>query len=146
MLIAFALLGAVCSLSIGWLTDLSLPLLLAITAIYGFAAIGDSSVLSSAMTDAVPAKHLGRILGLRSVLGVGAGSTESDFQVTGRDYASRFARFDAALPRFRELLAKGSGVATFRWRLHADEDYRVHAWRLDDGIADLRDRGLFPIE
>ena len=74
VLIAFAVLGAVCSVSIGWLTTISAPLLLAIAAIYGFATIGDSSVLSSAMTDAVPAQHLGRVLGLRSVLGVGAGA------------------------------------------------------------------------
>ena len=74
VLIAFALLGAVCSLSIGWLTQAGVPLLLGVAAIYGFAAIGDSSVLSSAMTDAVPAQQLGRVLGLRSVLGVGAGA------------------------------------------------------------------------
>jgi len=74
VLIAFALLGAACSLSIGWLTDLNTPLLLFVTAIYGFATIGDSSVLSSAMTDAVPAQYLGRVLGLRSVLGIGAGA------------------------------------------------------------------------
>lgn len=74
VLIAFGLLGGACSVSIGWLTDLSVPLLLGVTAIYGFATIGDSSVLSSAMTDAVPAERLGRVLGLRSILGVGAGA------------------------------------------------------------------------
>ncbi|NKB60242.1 MAG: MFS transporter [Alphaproteobacteria bacterium] len=74
VLIAFALLGALCSASIGWLTDVSVPLLLIVAAIYGFATIGDSSVLSSAMTDAVPAQYLGRALGLRSVLGIGAGA------------------------------------------------------------------------
>ncbi|MGI9437683.1 MAG: MFS transporter [Geminicoccaceae bacterium] len=74
ILVTFALLGGACSLSIGWLTDLSIPLLLGITAVYGFATIGDSSVLSSAMTDAVPADRLGRVLGLRSILGVGAGA------------------------------------------------------------------------
>jgi MFS family permease len=74
VLIAFGLLGGACSVSIGWLTDLSVPLLLGIAAIYGFATIGDSPVLSSAMTDAVPAERLGRILGLRSILGVGAGA------------------------------------------------------------------------
>lgn len=74
VLIGFSLLGAVCSASIGWLPGSSAPLLLIFTAVYGFATIGDSSVLSSAMTDAVPAQHLGRVLGLRSVLGVGAGA------------------------------------------------------------------------
>lgn len=74
VLIAFAVLGAVCSLTIGWLTAASVPLLLAVAALYGFATLGDSAVLSSAMTDAVPARQLGRVLGLRSVLGVGAGA------------------------------------------------------------------------
>lgn len=79
VLLAFALLGAVCSLTIGWLADLHVALLLAVTAVYGFATIGDSSVLSSAMTDAVPTEHLGRALGLRSILGVGAGAMSPAF-------------------------------------------------------------------
>ena len=74
VLVAFALLGAFCSATIGWLADASVPLLLMVTAIYGFAIIGDSSVLSSAMTDAAPPARLGRLLGLRSVLGVGTGA------------------------------------------------------------------------
>ncbi|WP_299626390.1 MFS transporter [Pelagibius sp.] len=74
VLIAFAVLGALCSLSIGWLSGAGVTLLLVIAAVYGFATIGDSSVLSSAMTDAVPPEQLGRVLGLRSVLGVGAGA------------------------------------------------------------------------
>jgi alkanesulfonate monooxygenase SsuD/methylene tetrahydromethanopterin reductase-like flavin-dependent oxidoreductase (luciferase family) len=47
------------------------------------------------------------LAGERLVLGVGAGSTEQDFRVFGRDYASRFARFDANLAELRDLLAKG---------------------------------------
>ncbi len=73
-LIAFALVGFLCSATIGWVPTLTLPLLLAFVALYGFATIGDSAVLSSAMTDAVPLQYLGKILGLRSVLGVGAGA------------------------------------------------------------------------
>ncbi|MEO9824695.1 MAG: MFS transporter [Paracoccaceae bacterium] len=74
VLIFFAALGAVCSFSVGWLFEASVPVLFVITAIYGFAAIGDSSVLSSAMTDAVPAARLGRALGVRSILGIGTGA------------------------------------------------------------------------
>ena len=44
-----------------------------------------------------------------------------------------------------ELLEGVAGVATFRWRVDPLEDYRVHAWRLESGMADLRARGLFPI-
>ena len=74
VLIAFALLGVLCSASIGWLDDMSAALLLVIAAVYGFVTIADSTVLSAAMTEAVPARYLGRVLGLRSVLGVGAGA------------------------------------------------------------------------
>src|SRR3546814_14291110 len=42
--------------------------------LYGFAALGDSGVLSTAMADAVPAGQLGRLLALRSILGFGAGA------------------------------------------------------------------------
>ena len=59
---------------VGWNLALAPTLLLLWAAVYGFAAIGDSSVLSSAMTDAVPAERLGRVLGARSVLGIGAGA------------------------------------------------------------------------
>jgi MFS family permease len=42
--------------------------------LYGFAALGDSGVLSSAMADAVAPSQLGRLLALRSILGFGAGA------------------------------------------------------------------------
>lgn len=74
VLLGFAIVGALLSAAIGWMTDVSVPLLLCLTAVYGFVIIGDSSVLSSAMTDAVPAQYLGRVLGLRSVLGIGGGA------------------------------------------------------------------------
>jgi alkanesulfonate monooxygenase SsuD/methylene tetrahydromethanopterin reductase-like flavin-dependent oxidoreductase (luciferase family) len=51
---------------------------------------------------------LRQLAGDRLVLGIGAGSTQSDFAVFGRDHASRFIRFDASLARFRELLSKGA--------------------------------------
>lgn len=51
---------------------------------------------------------LRQLAGERLVLGIGVGSTESDFEVFGRDYASRFARFDASLASLRDLLSKGA--------------------------------------
>ena len=72
-MIGFAALGLACSLSVGWLFDASLPLLIAVTAVYGFATIGDSTVLSSEMTNTIPVGTLGKALGLRSILGIGAG-------------------------------------------------------------------------
>lgn len=48
------------------------------------------------------------VAGKRLVLGVGVGSTENDFRAFGRDYATRFKRFDADLAELRHLLAKGA--------------------------------------
>ena len=74
VLIAVAAVGAVCSFGFGWSGALSPALLLAFAALYGFAALGDSSVLSTAMSEAVPADFLGRALAVRSILGIGIGA------------------------------------------------------------------------
>ena len=47
VLLTFSLVGAACSLLVGWPSELNVALLLALVWIYGFAIIGDSSVLSS---------------------------------------------------------------------------------------------------
>lgn len=73
VLISLASLGALCSMSIGWLGDLPSVLLLMIAALYGFAVIGDSPVLSTAITETVAPASLGSALALRSILGFGAG-------------------------------------------------------------------------
>src|SRR6266571_3364011 len=46
----------------------------AVGAVYGFTALGDSPVLSTALTEEVGAAHLGAALALRSFLGFGAGA------------------------------------------------------------------------
>lgn len=73
-LIATALSGAILSFTYGWLIDLPLVPLLLITFVYGFAVLGDSGVLSVAMTEAIHPQYLGSLLALRSILGFGAGA------------------------------------------------------------------------
>jgi len=73
VLIALALFGAVCSLSIGWLDQAPSAVLLGLTTLYGFAVLGDSPVLSTAISEAVPPSVLGSALAVRSILGFGAG-------------------------------------------------------------------------
>ncbi len=63
-----------CSLSLGWLIGLPLWLLVVIAACYSFAAIGDSSVYSTAITELVPPRYIGAAYSVRSVLGFGAGA------------------------------------------------------------------------
>ena len=58
VLIAMAATGALCSFGFGWAGGLSPMLLLAFAAVYGFTALGDCSVLSTAMSEAVPVKRV----------------------------------------------------------------------------------------
>lgn len=73
-LIGMAAGGAMLSLIIGWSTALPTIFVVVLAFLYGFAVLGDSGVLSTAMADAVPAGQLGRLLALRSILGFGTGA------------------------------------------------------------------------
>lgn len=74
VLLALAAIGALCSFGFGWAGSMPPALLLAFTVLYGFVAVGDSGVLSTAMTEAVPSAYLGRALAVRSILGIGVGA------------------------------------------------------------------------
>jgi MFS family permease len=58
VLVTTALSGATLSLTFGWLIDIPLIPLLVITFLYGFAVLGDSGVLSTAMTEAIHPQYL----------------------------------------------------------------------------------------
>ena len=73
VLIQVAASGACVSLVIGWLITWPIMLLVFIGLVYYFSAIGDSPVLSTALTEAVEPSYLGSILAVRSLLGFGAG-------------------------------------------------------------------------
>jgi MFS family permease len=73
VLIQVAASGACLSLIIGWLTNWPTTLLVFIGLVYYFVAIGDSPVLSTALTEQVEPSYLGSILAVRSILGFGAG-------------------------------------------------------------------------
>lgn len=74
VLVALAAISSVCSFAFGWLIGWPMPVILAVGAVYGFAALGDSPVLSTALTEAVSAPYRGDALALRSFLGFGAGA------------------------------------------------------------------------
>jgi MFS family permease len=73
VLIQVAASGACLSLVIGWLITWPLAILMFIGFVYYFSAIGDSPVLSTALTESVEPGYLGSILAVRSLLGFGAG-------------------------------------------------------------------------
>ena len=74
ILIVMAAIGTACSFGFGWSGALPATVLLLFAALYGFTAIGDSAVLSTAMTESVPPEVLGRALAVRSILGIGVGA------------------------------------------------------------------------
>jgi MFS family permease len=74
VLIACAGVSALCSFAWGWMVAWPAAAVLIVGAIYGFSALGDSPVLSTAVTETVTPAYLGSALALRSLLGFGAGA------------------------------------------------------------------------
>jgi MFS family permease len=66
--------GAMSSALLGWSAALAGPWPLVCAAVGSFFILGDSGVLSAAMTDEVAPGNLGKVMGLRSLLGFGAGA------------------------------------------------------------------------
>jgi MFS family permease len=74
VLISVAASSTACSFLFGWLLGGPLGLVVVIGAVYAFTALGDSPVLSTAVTEAVRPAYLGSALAVRSLLGFGAGA------------------------------------------------------------------------
>ena len=74
VLIAMAGTSAACSLAFGWMVAAPIWLVVALGCVYSFTGVGDSPVLSTALTETVAPAHLGTALALRSMLGFGAGA------------------------------------------------------------------------
>jgi MFS family permease len=74
LLLVLAGASTVCSLAFGWLIHWPLVIVVVVGVLYGFTAVGDSPVLSSALTQVVTPSYLGAALALRALLGWGASS------------------------------------------------------------------------
>ena len=74
VILVMATLSAACSLVFGWLIGTSLALVVGLGLLYGFAALGDSPIYSTAITEVVAPAYRGSALALRSLLGYGAGA------------------------------------------------------------------------
>ncbi len=72
VMLAMAGASAACSFLFGWTIGLPLALVLILGAIYAFSSLGDSPVMSAALTESVKPSYLGAALGLRSLVGFGA--------------------------------------------------------------------------
>jgi MFS family permease len=74
VMLIMTLTSVACSLAFGWLFAAPLWVLTMVAIVYNLAALGDSSVYSSALTELVPSHSLGAAYSLRSVLGYGLGA------------------------------------------------------------------------
>ncbi|HKC05334.1 MAG TPA: MFS transporter [Methylomirabilota bacterium] len=74
VIFVMATVSAACSLTFGWMLGASLVLIVAVGLLYGFAALGDSPIYSTAITEVVAPAYRGAALALRSLLGYGAGA------------------------------------------------------------------------
>jgi len=66
--------STICSFVFGWMVAAPFWILLVVGLVYGFSAVGDSPVLSVALTEVVAPRVLGSALAVRSLLGFGAGA------------------------------------------------------------------------
>jgi MFS family permease len=74
VLVVVAGAGALCSSLMGFSANWGAAWTLALAAIGSFFILGDSGVLTAAMTDEIPPGSLGRVMGIRSILGFGSGA------------------------------------------------------------------------
>ncbi|RPH52782.1 MAG: MFS transporter [Desulfobacteraceae bacterium] len=114
--------GAILSLIFGWLVAAPLPILVGLMLIYGFVAIGDSPVLSAAITEVVAPNRLGSVLAVRSLLGFGAGAIAPmafgavlDYLRVGDSAASTWG------PAFMVFAIGGFGATWFALRLRMSD-------------------------
>jgi MFS family permease len=74
VLLGLAASSAACSFAIGWMVFWPVAVIVAVGAFYAFTSVGDSPVLSTALTETTRPGYLGGTLAVRGVLGFGAGA------------------------------------------------------------------------
>jgi MFS family permease len=72
VMLTLAAISMSCSFVFGWTVDWPLAWVMGIGGVYAFSSLGDSPILSAALTETVDSAYLGAALGLRSLLGFGA--------------------------------------------------------------------------
>jgi MFS family permease len=128
VLLALAAASAMLSLTLGWLINWPVPILMGLVLIYGFVAIGDSPVLSTALTETVTPGYLGSALAIRSLLGFGAGAMSPTVFGFVLDLAGRSENTGAAVwgPAFMVLAVGGLGATWYAWRFSPTAPTQFH--------------------
>ena len=117
VLTALGAAGALFSMVFGWLIALPPPILVGLMLVYGFVVIGDSAVLSAAMTEVVAPNRLGSVLAIRSLLGFGAGAVSPVAFGLVIDHL-RFGDHASSAwgPAFMVFAIGGLGATWYAWR------------------------------
>lgn len=74
VIMVLSAISTMCSFVFGWSIGWPFIIVIGIGLIYAFSSLGDSPVLSAALTEVVTPSYLGSAFGLRSLLGFGAGA------------------------------------------------------------------------
>jgi len=74
IIIMLSAISSACSFVFGWSFGWPIIVVIGIGMIYAFSSLGDSPVLSAALTETVEPSYLGSAFGLRSLFGFGAGA------------------------------------------------------------------------
>ena len=74
VIMVLAGMSSICSLVFGWSIGWPFWVVMVLGLFYAFSTLGDSPVLSAALTEVVPPSYLGAAFGIRSMLGFGAGA------------------------------------------------------------------------
>jgi MFS family permease len=74
VLLGLSAVSSLCSFLFGWTFGWPLVVILILGAVYAFSSLGDSPVLSAALSEAAEPAYLGATFGIRSLLGFGAGA------------------------------------------------------------------------
>lgn len=118
-LLALALLSTGLSLTIGWAVHWPVWIVVLLATAYSFTALGDSPVLSAALTEVVGSCGLGTLLGVRSLLGFGAGALAPWAFGLVLDLSNPATQApDVWGWAFTVLAAGGAVAALCAWRLH----------------------------
>ncbi|HSR10726.1 MAG TPA: MFS transporter [Thermodesulfobacteriota bacterium] len=74
VMIFLSSISAICSFVYGWSIGWPIAVVLAIGMVYAFSSLGDSPILSAALTESVDTAYMGSAFGLRSLMGFTAGA------------------------------------------------------------------------
>jgi nitrate/nitrite transporter NarK len=74
LLMVLAGISTFCSFIFGWTIGFPISIIILVGIIYSFTSLGDSPILSAALTETVSSAYMGAAFGLRSMLGFSAGA------------------------------------------------------------------------